>query len=140
MTTEGALPPRVRQLLTSTIDTFEKLQLVRLTSQQPDQAWTFLRLADELHVDDAEVKAAVRALIDAGLLIADGVTAARYAPDTPELDAAVDALMTCYRDDIHQVVRALTERALDKIRDSVASTFADAFVIRRPKPREPSDG
>ncbi len=140
MASETALPSRVRHLLATVIDSFEKLQVVQLTSGRRHEKWTFLRLAGEINVDDAEVKPLTGALIAAGILAPDGDDGARYDPHSPELDAAVQELITCYRDDTLLVVRAITDRALAKIRDSVASTFADAFVIRRPKPREPSDG
>jgi len=139
VTTE-ALPPRVRQLLATDIDSFEKLQIVQLTAGKREDRWTFLRLAGEINVDDSEVKPLTGELIAAGILAPDGDDGTRYDPRTAEIDAAVQELITCYRDDTLLVVRAITDRAFAKIRHSVASTFADAFVIRRPKPPEPSDG
>lgn len=139
MTPDRTMPSRVRQLLDA-VDSFEKLQLLRLVAARRDEAWSLLRLAGELRLPSDEVDAPVQELTRAGLLARVDADHARYAPVSPDVDAAVAELIQLYQDDTLLVVRAITERAFEKIRDSAAHTFADAFVVRRSKPREPDDG
>jgi DNA-binding MarR family transcriptional regulator len=136
---DRSLSPRVLQILPA-IDSFEKLQAMCLTAGRRDQAWWLLQLAGELRLDADDTETLVEELVVAGLVERSAGDQVRYAPQDADTDAAIAELIAAYRDDTLLVVRAITERAMHKIRDSVASTFADAFVVRRPKPREPSDG
>lgn len=139
MSAELSLSPRVRRLLTA-VDSFEKLQILCLTAGKRDEAWSALRLAGELHLSSDDLEIPLQELLTAGLLARLDGDQVRYAPPTAEVDASVTELIHLYRDQTLLVVRAITQRAIDKIRDSAAHTFADAFVLRRSKPREPDDG
>lgn len=132
------MSPRVRQLL-AVVDSFEKLQILALTSGQREVPWLVLRLAGECRLSSDDIEAPVTELTQAGLLVAVEGDQVRYAPGSPAVEEAVAELLQLYREDTLQVVRAITQRAMEKIRDSAAHTFADAFVVRR-KPREPDDG
>lgn len=139
MTSDRPLPQRVRQLLAA-VDSFERLQVLRLTAGTRDEAWSMLRLCGELRLSEYEIVEVLQQLVDAGLLARVDADHVGYAPASEPLDAAVAELIKLYQEDTLLVVRAITERAFQKIRDSAAHTFADAFVVRRSKPREPDDG
>jgi hypothetical protein len=138
VSSEITLPPRVRQLL-GTIDSFEKLHVVRLLAEHRGEAWSLARIADELRLSADEATAAAQRLIDADLLVRTGPDVG-YAPGATEVGEAVEQLLQLYRDETLVVVRAITAQAMENIRNSAAHTFADAFVVRRSKPREPDNG
>jgi len=55
----------------------------------------------------------------------------RYSPDSGRLDGAVAGLADLYHRRRFDVIRVLTDFAMQRIRDSAARAFADALVIRK---------
>ncbi len=122
------------------IDSFEKLEIVCRTARHRDATWSLTRIASELHLPAESVEQSLRELIAAGLLDRDGEGAVRYAPASADVDGEVQLLAKLYEEDTLLVVRAISQRAMERIRVSTAHRFADAFLVRRRKPEEPHDG
>lgn len=124
-----------QELLVDTIETFEKLEVVRaLTRSEPR---TTQSLSDELGLPPTVVRDALRELCDRKIV--------REAPDGWCIDAhgtkraATLALIELYDQDRVGLLNRMTKIALERIRANAARTFADAFVVR-PKKKDDSDG
>ncbi len=84
-------------------------------------------IAAELRTSETSVTTRSKDLVTAGLLAStDG--ALRYAPASPELAAAVDAVAAAYAETRYTVIEQILAKPADNIR-----LFADAFRFRRNK-------
>jgi hypothetical protein len=131
------LPEDVRDLLV-TVDSFEKLEVVCRMGSKPTSAWTMLEISEGVGMSPDVLEEPVRALVVAGLLVRTDDRRLRLATMNARTAQAVDALTKLYANEKLLVVRAVTQLAMERIRSTAARTFADAFVIRRKKPEEPS--
>lgn len=121
-----------QELLVDTIETFEKLEVVReLARRSPrtsDQLVQDLGLPIDVARDTLRALTAQRVLIEGpGGWILD--------PAGPHHDAVL-ALVQTYDQDRVGVLNRMTKIALERIRADAARTFADAFVLR---PRKKGD-
>lgn len=123
--TDGA-----RELLATRVESFEKLELLSLACSERT-VWTVRAAAARLRLGEPQIDVALQELEAAGLLGRDA-TGYRYAPARPELDDAAAELCRLYAEDRLLIVNILTTSALDRIRSSAATTFADAFRFRKP--------
>jgi DNA-binding GntR family transcriptional regulator len=122
----STLSPALRQLL-ERVSSFEKLELVIALRRAPAQQSTVHELARTLDVDRDEVRALVNELAGDGLLVASAggeVTLAAHA-------GAMDELAALYDADKLVLVKAIAERAMDRLRNLAGRAFAEAFVIRK---------
>lgn len=101
----------------------------------PSRAWTAADVARELRTSETSVTARLRDLLASGLVTRSDAAAHTYAPATPELAAAVDAVAASYAAMRFRVIEAILARPTDKVR-----LFADAFRLRRPEDEEDDDG
>lgn len=124
-----------QELLVDTIETFEKLEVVRaLVRKEPR---TLDALADELVLPPPTVRDALRELARRGI-VREASDGWRINPGSPK-HAATLALVDVYDRDRVGVLNRMTKIALERIRADAARTFADAFVLR-PKKKDDSDG
>lgn len=126
---ERKLEHGVRRVLTSQLDSFEKLEIVRaLRATGPAMSTNALEAACRLPshaVREALADLARNAIIervDAERLVVLGAGSKH-----PHLEA----LMQLYEDDRSGVMAVLSSLAMERIRAMAARAFADAFVIRR---------
>lgn len=131
------LPEDVRELL-ETVDSFEKLELVCRMGSRPTSAWTMPEISDGLGMSPDVLEEPARALIVAGLVARTDDGRLRLATVNARTAQAIATLTRLYTDEKLLVVRAVTQLAMERIRSTAVRTFADAFVIRRKKPEEPS--
>jgi hypothetical protein len=130
------LPDGVRRLLLGPIDSYEKLDLI-LALRQADAAAQRL---DSLETrSGAPATVLTRALDE---LVAAGVVVQRasewmFAPgcDRP----AIDLLAEAWSSNRMAVLNVMTQRSIERIRASAASTFADAFTFRRRSEKQRGD-
>lgn len=141
---ESAIPENVRSFIASHIDSILQLEVLLLLQAQSHREWTSADVAQELRIDAAWASGQMAELAAADLLAASSMSspssapsgtppAYRYAPRTPELDAAVKGLAREYAERRVTVIGMIFSKPLDKIRN-----FADAFRIRKEK--EKPDG
>jgi hypothetical protein len=129
------LPGEVRRLLAGPVDSLEKMEVLRLCWEDPAKVWTIADARDRLRLPVDLVMTACNDLTDAGFLAGVG-QGYRFAPTGP--DAAASAqLCRLYDGDRLLVIREMTALAMDRIRNSAARAFSDAFRIRR---RDPGKG
>ena len=133
MSDESELPGELRLLLGGPVDSLEKMEVLCLCWRETAQAWTVTAAGERLRLPHELVATACEQLAQAGLLAAavDGYRLA--AGDQP----ALISLCRVYDADRLLVLREMTALAMDRIRNSAARAFADAFRIRR---RDPGKG
>ncbi len=132
------LPASVTELLTTRIDSFEKLELVVALHEAPRTTLSTEALVSALGLSRATVRQTAEEL-NAGALVDLGSNGEiQLLPPTNRERDAVAELVRIYREDRVTVVTALGEIAVDRIRNMASRVFADAFVIRK-KPRGNGD-
>jgi hypothetical protein len=124
-----------QELLVDTIETLEKLEVVRLLVRAEPK--TVAALSIELGLPDTVTRDTVRALVSRGIVREDG-DGCRLDPACPKRDATF-ALIQLYDQDRIGVLNRMTKIALERIRANAARTFADAFVVR-PRKKDGEDG
>lgn len=124
-----------QELLVDTIETFEKLEVVRALVRSAPR--TIDALAEELLLPPVVVRETLRELAAHHILVeaSDGWRILATGPR----HAATLALVELYDRDRVGVLNRLTKVALQRIRADAARTFADAFLLR-PKKKDDSDG
>jgi hypothetical protein len=115
-----------QELLVDTIETFEKLEVVRALSRRAPR--TTEQLVDELALPIDVARDTLRALAAKHILIEQS-GGWIIDPRNPR-HAAVLALVQIYDQDRIGVLNRMTKIALERIRADAARTFADAFVLR----------
>lgn len=124
------LPDEVVRLLTTVIETEERLAVLLLLRNGKPKTFTARAVASELSMPKATAESALAMLCGRGFLT---VTIASdlfysYAPISPNMDAPVGEIQETMRTDRDAVVAPLRSRRRDPVR-----TFADAFVVREKK-------
>ena len=121
----------VRTLIIERIDSVVHLELLLLLHANAGRAWTAADVAQELRIDASWAAGQLGELAARGLLApaADQPGAFRYAPGSPELDAAVTQLAKDYTERRVTVITLIFSKPVDKLR-----SFADAFRLRKDNP------
>jgi hypothetical protein len=133
---DSYIPPDVLTLIHERLAGLDELEVLLLVRGGAVHGVSATEVADRLGLPVSSSEAALVSLCSASLLVHDGGGGGaerRYAyrPGTPELDGAVSSLAAIYGERRLEVMRILSNSALDRIRSAAARTFADAFVIRR---------
>lgn len=134
MSEAAELPVEVRRLLGGPVDSLEKMELLRLCWRDPLKVWTVTDASARLRLPPELLGTACLELVAAGLLTAtiDGYAFVDAGPDAPAA-----TLCRIYDADPLLVLREMSALAMDRIRNSAARAFSDAFRIRR---RDPGRG
>lgn len=131
-----SIPAEILELLRQRVGSLEELETVLLIRRTSERRWSAVDVAARLHLSDSIVETMLVALTAHGFLEKEGTGAAttwRYAPTSAQLGALVDRLASVYDEHRLEVMRLLSARALERVRDSAVRAFADAFVIGRKK-------
>ena len=124
-----AFPEHLARLLTSSIETEERLDVLCLLKRSHPRTFTAKAVASELNVAVAKAENALAMLCGRGFLT---VTIANdlfysYAPVSPPIDKALDELV--------QLLASDRTRVLDVLRKQhgrdPAHAFANAFLVRK---------
>ena len=119
-----ALPADVRDLLVTTVDSLEKLEVLLHAAREPARTWTIVELAEARGLGRGDAALAVGALAQDGLLVrvGDGHRLAQYSSRR----TAVTALLALCDADRGFVLRAMSEAALERVRSSATIAFLHA--------------
>lgn len=133
---ERHIPDDVLALLQERLAGLDELEALLLLRIEPERRWFASEVAERLGLPVASSEAALASLCKVSLLVTEGGGGGaepRYAyrPATPELEQVVSSLAGIYADRRLEVMRVLSNSALERIRSAAARTFADAFVIGR---------
>lgn len=129
MESSPEIPEPVRQLLTEKLDSIEKLEVLTLACRHRTP-WTVITASEQLRLPPGIVEAALEGLTRDGLLAYENGTGFQFDPTNPLADAA-EKLCAIYDEDRLHVLEVMTRAALERIRSSAATTFADAFRFRK---------
>jgi DNA-binding IclR family transcriptional regulator len=130
------IPEDLGKLLRDGVASLEGLEVLLLLRKERARAWPLDEIAQRLSIPSSSIEPALVDPVHYGLLThtrAGGLESWQFAPRTPELDALVDRLATLYDDRRLEVMRLLSAHAMERIRNSAARAFADAFVFGRKK-------
>jgi hypothetical protein len=121
-----------QELLVDTIETFEKLEVVRALARKAPQSTS--QLVDDLGLPIDVARDTLRALSAQHILV-EQPNGWIINPNGVRHDAVL-ALVQLYDTDRVGVLNRMTKIALERIRADAARTFADAFVLRPRKKEE----
>lgn len=132
---QEAASAAVRRLLATVVDSFEKLEVVVLVYRAQPAARTTASIASALSLTTDEAKQVIAELHAAGVIVRDGTgwvhdATSRWARD-------VDELVAIYDRDRIEVLKLMTALAIERVRSQAANVFADAFLLRPRKKRDP---
>jgi hypothetical protein len=133
----GDLPEGARRLLLGPVDSFEKLEVLLALREAAGASLTLAALAARAFTRIEQTEQAIVELAAAGLVeeLADGTWRAG-----PAEAAALDELATAWTARRPAVLKAMTGRAVGRIRASAARAFAEAFRLRGRKDDGGKDG
>jgi hypothetical protein len=122
------LPEALERLLLGPIDSFEKLEIAIALRASNISRWTLDQVAERTGAPTSVLARALEELAAAGIVELGG--------DAWSLASgcdvgAIDELVTAWSSRRAAVLAVMTQRSLERIRASAASTFADAFTFRR---------
>jgi hypothetical protein len=121
------LPPSLRNLIASSIDSIEALEILLLLRRSPQTFWATRAIAEQLGIAEEIVVTKLGGLRRAGLVsVGDQTGAYRYAPHDEELSASIADLATAYHERRASVVNTIFSANLERLR-----AFSDAFKVTK---------
>ena len=128
------IPEPVRDLLRERVHALEHIEILLRLREQAPSAQGIAALAAAVRVSESLVESALAHLVQHGLVApAAEPRAFLYAPDAPQVAAAVDALAACYPECRVEVLRLISSNAIERLRSGSLKIFAEAFRLRRKK-------
>lgn len=121
------LPAEVRELIARHLASMEHVDALLVLHRDAERRWPLAELTAQLHAAPASVARTLRDLSASGL-VAESGDAFQYAPATPALRDATEALLEAYNARPVTLVRAIYDRPPNAVK-----SFADAFRIK-PEP------
>jgi hypothetical protein len=134
------VPKTVQELLRERIASFEQLEILLLLFRRRDQTWTSEAVYKELGIPPSHASDGLDHLVRGNLVdvrVGGASLLFRFNPGTPELERGVAELQQTFAERPVDVLRLLSEFAVQRVRTSAMKMFADAFVIGK---RRKSDG
>lgn len=119
----------VRALLVTKLDSYEKLEIMRvLRGARPAMSWSEIEAACQLSSDAVD-----DALADLGRskLVEHDPVDHRFRLGAASADPCFATLMQTYDEDRAAVLAVLSSAVMQQLRSMAARAFADAFVIRK---------
>lgn len=124
----------LQRFLREHIETYEQLEIVLLLRHRSGQSLDCDAISVELRLPEAVAEEALDALSQRELVTRTPAAAGplfSYRPETPHLAELVSALAQLNHDRRLDVMRLMTANSIERLRAKAASTFADAFLLRR---------
>jgi hypothetical protein len=123
---QAGITDEVAAFLSAHIDSIDRLEILLFLRQRASQSWSAAEVAKELRIGLAAAADQLARLAKDDLLTLG--PRYRYAPLTPALAQAVDALERAYHERRVSIITLIFSKPNEKIR-----TFADAFKLRKDK-------
>lgn len=122
----NGLPPEVGELIGSTIDSVEAVEIIMLLRRSPQTYWSEQAVAEQLGMRPETARAKLQALHGRGIAAMGERTGAyRYAPKDERLKKALGELAAAYDDRRITVINAIYSANLERLR-----AFSDAFKVK----------
>jgi hypothetical protein len=122
------IPDDVSALLHDRVSSFEELEVLLLIRGNPSRAWSVEAITLSLNLGADEADAALTKLVVLGLMRREE-SGLFYSPG--EYSATIDRLARAYEENRMQLMKQMTDNAIERLRTGAARAFARAFVIRR---------
>jgi hypothetical protein len=136
---DPGLPVDVRTFLEERIESYEQLAILLFLRARVKQSWAVTSLASELRLPEAIAEEALRFLCGRKLVgsmeSADGPRFI-YSPGSADLADVIERLANAYDDNLLDIMRLMTNNAIERLRANALSTFADAFLLRRSEDKD----
>lgn len=129
--TDDRVPTEVVNLLREHVQTYEQLEILVRTGQDPRHAHLIASLLMELNLDPGAGAAAVDHLSDAGLLTIVRDAAGDRVRCHTDASTVVARLAEVYEVARIDLISQMTQNALDRVRTAALRTFSSAFVVGR---------
>ena len=121
------LPTALRNLIASSIDSIEGLEILLLLRRSPHAFWATRAIAEQLGITPEIVSTKLDLLRRAGLVsVGEETGAFRYAPHSVELAASLGELEKAYNERRASVVNTIFSANLERLR-----AFSDAFKVTK---------
>ena len=128
------IPEDVRSLLRECVISYEQLEALLFLRSKVEQDCSTEDVATHLKVPPETIAEALDHLRRYGLASVGAESMQyRYAPATPALSAAVEALARVYDTDRAALMNVMNAAAIERLRTKAIRAFADAFIIDRKK-------
>jgi len=130
------LPFNILAFLQERIAGTSELAALFLVRSDALRGWSAAAVAEQLELPESWAGPALEGLCDAELLVADETETEQrfwYRPATPALESVVTVLSEIYDDQRSDVLRILSDKAVERIRAAAAKTFSGAFEGRQGK-------
>lgn len=130
MTTDTAIPAKVRELLRSSIRSIEELEVLLVLRGAVVRSWTSEQLGQELRLPEPMVVTALQALVLSKLAIQVGEQSPlqyQYRLQEPEAEEIVQELIDAYTRHRLEVLMQISSNAIERVREGALRTFSDAF-------------
>lgn len=120
------------RLLLRRIETHEELGCLLIMATEPDRVWTLEDLVATGRLTPEAARTCLDRLVESAVVgrPSDALLAWMLASDPATREAAVQ-LIAVHRNEVTEIVRAMTEDAIERVRTAALRTFADAFVLKR---------
>jgi hypothetical protein len=122
----SGIPDDVERLVTSQIDSVEKLEILLLIHGDRRRPWSADLVASELRRNPMSVGRCLDQLVGSGLLGGSSADGYHFAAREPALGRQVAALAQTYSTRRVAVIQLIASNPMDSV-----TTFADAFRLRR---------
>lgn len=128
---DEVLDDDVRTFLRDIISTHEQLEVLLLLLGARDRAFTFDEIGTRLRITISDAAEAADALVKRGVIRRG---AAERSVRVPELvDPNCEKLVRACEERRLEVMKLMSQNAIDRLRNDVLRTFADAFVVGKDK-------
>jgi hypothetical protein len=123
-------PDELRAFIRDHVPDVDASELLLFLAREPGRRYDLADLIAALRptvITEAVARKHLALFQERGLVVSTSANTYEYAPDTPQLDALVNALGKVYRERPVTMVRMIYDLKDEKIR-----SFADAFRIKKP--------
>ena len=134
----GELPEDIATFLHDHIESYEQLELLLLLRNEQQVSWTEEGLSRRLRIPASLIGAALAHLEHAGyvsITTPDAEKRYSYLAQNDELEATMARLAQTYREQPMPIIKLMSANAIERVRTAALRTFADAFILRKDKPR-----
>lgn len=133
MSADPDLPAGVARFLEESIESYEQLEILLLMHSQPGLWWGTGAFAAATQLSDEQINEALRALCQRGLAdtLVGNVPMYKYGATALAQAAIIGELETCLVQRKVEVIKAMHQHALARLRARAAHTFTDAFLGSR---------
>jgi DNA-binding IscR family transcriptional regulator len=134
VTDESALPPDLREFLSSNIESYEQLEVLRLLGKSPKLAWRVPAIAQKSQLAESVVEDVLLHLCSKGLVasVPGRIEGFHHAPSNLATLETVARVIEFYEARPLELMKVMTANSIERLRANAAGAF-DALLTNRKK-------